>query len=191
MDRTLRSDVAYAIVAVPLTAVLAAGFSRAFAPPGGVVRAYQAAAPEPLDEAATTAVRRALRSANARSLALAVGVSAFPAVASGVGVPVALHVGTLLSVFIVTAVARDLWEEAAARSRGLVVAIGWPVHRVYAVDPLLAALSRAGIPADARTRHYRALFHAFAPYAPIEILVPPERAADAEMVCARVLAAPR
>ena len=45
-------------------------------------------------------------------------------------------------------------------------------------------------PAHARSRHYRALFHAFAAYAPIEILVPVGRAADAEVVCARVCTGP-
>ncbi|HEX9052303.1 MAG TPA: hypothetical protein VF841_17380 [Anaeromyxobacter sp.] len=183
MGRALRSDVAYALLAVPLTGALAFAFSRLFTPPAGVVRAHEAAAPELLDQGGIDSVRRALRSAEARSLALAVGVAALPEVASGLGVPVALHVGTLLAVFIVAAVIRDLRAEAAARAGGSALASVWPVHRVYAVDPVLQALSRAGIPAHARGLHYRTLFHAFAAYAPIEILVPAERAADAEVVC--------
>jgi hypothetical protein len=186
----MTSDVAYAMVAIPLTGVLAAAFSRAFCPRGSVVRAYEAAAPGLLDGTATAAVRRALRSANARSFALAVGVSAFPVVASGVDVPAALPIGSLLSAFIVAAVTKDVWAEAAARERHPVLASAWPVHRVDAVDPVLAALSRAGIPAHARSRQYRVLFHVFAPYAPIEIFVPVERVADAEVVCARVLGDP-
>jgi hypothetical protein len=53
------------------------------------------------------------------------------------------------------------------------------VHRVYEVEPALAALSAAGIPAWARGVHARSTLHFFAPYFPIELMVPPERSAEA------------
>ncbi len=74
------------------------------------------------------------------------------------------------------------------RPAGLVPAC--ELHRVYAVEPALAALAAAGIPAFARTRHFRALSHFFGPYAPIEILVPLERAAEADALCANVVVDP-
>jgi hypothetical protein len=52
---------------------------------------------------------------------------------------------------------------------------------------VLDALAAVRITAFARTRYFRALFQFFAPYAPIEILVPPERAAEAEAICARIV----
>jgi preprotein translocase subunit SecY len=190
IEVVLVGEAAWAAVAIPLTAALALAFSRAFCPAGDVVLAYGRAAPESLDEAATAAVRRALRSAHGRSFALAMGVAAFPAVAWGVGVPVAIPGEALFAAFIVAAVARDLGDEATARAGGAALVSAWPVHRVYAVEPVLAALARAGIPAHARSRHYRALFHVFAPFAPIEILVAQEQVGEVEAVCARVLAPP-
>lgn len=50
----------------------------------------------------------------------------------------------------------------------------------------LQALASAGIQAFPRESRFRLLFHFFAPFAPIEILVPPERAAEADAICARV-----
>jgi hypothetical protein len=61
------------------------------------------------------------------------------------------------------------------------------LHPVFAVEPVLRALGAAGIEPLARTRHFRALFHFFAPYAQIEILVPSERAAEAQAICDRVV----
>ena len=52
--------------------------------------------------------------------------------------------------------------------------------------PVLAALEATGIPAFPRARAYRTLFHFFAPWAPVELLVPDARAEEAERICARV-----
>ncbi|HYD41990.1 MAG TPA: hypothetical protein VEB43_14265 [Anaeromyxobacter sp.] len=88
----------------------------------------------------------------------------------------------------------DLAAEARARRRLGPLVPAFALHRVYAVEPALAALAQAGIPAAARARYFRALFHAFAPFAPVELLVPAPRAQEAAAICARIarpeLAAP-
>ena len=65
------------------------------------------------------------------------------------------------------------------------------LYRVYAAEPALQALAAAGIPAFPRALRYRSLFHFFAPWAPVELLVPAERALEAEAICARVAVAER
>jgi hypothetical protein len=186
IDDAVASEATYAAVAVALTAAIAAALSRAFCPAADVVRAYDAAAPEPLDEAGVHRVRRALRSSHLRSFALVIGVAAFPAAAWHVGAPIGLSTEVIFAAFVVVAVARDLRAEARARAGGAALVSAWPLHQVYAVEPVCDALARAGIAAHGRGRRYRVLFHFFAPYAPIEILVPAERAGEAEAVCSRV-----
>lgn len=46
----------------------------------------------------------------------------------------------------------DLLDEARPRLEGHWVAV-WPVHRVYEVEPALAALTAAGIPAPLSRRY--------------------------------------
>jgi hypothetical protein len=58
----------------------------------------------------------------------------------------------------------------------------WPEHRLYAVGPVLAALEDAGIAVHARSVRYRALLQFLGPYVPVEILVPPNAAADARRI---------
>jgi hypothetical protein len=85
----------------------------------------------------------------------------------------------VVPLIVVSAVALDIIEEVRAIARhGVHVAV-WPEHRVYAVDPAVRALERAGIPAFPRSVHQRALWHFFAPYIPIEIMVPVARASEA------------
>jgi hypothetical protein len=157
-----------------ITLLLAWSCSRLFCAPAAVLGAYRRAAPVPLDGEATGAVEKALRRAHAWSLLLVVG----PVIA---GVPL----DTLLGLPLVVAVALDLTAEAKARARGPLVSAR-PLHRVYAVEPALQALASVGIEAFPRASRFRRLFHFFAPFAPIEILVPPERAFEAEAICARV-----
>lgn len=82
----------------------------------------------------------------------------------------------------------DLWLEARWRSGHGEVAAVWPVHRVYAVGPVLDALAAEGIDAHARAERYRSLLQFFGPYVPIEILVPTAQQDDAVGVIERVLA---
>ena len=85
----------------------------------------------------------------------------------------------LVPLVAVVAVVLDVVAEAAAiRRHGGLVAV-WPEHRLYAVDGALAALERGGIPSLARSVHQRVLWHFFAPFIPIQIMVPRERAEEA------------
>lgn len=88
-----------------------------------------------------------------------------------------LYLGGTVIAVIATAVVMDLVAEWRFRRRHGAVAAAWSVQRIAAADLAVAELSRAEIAALARTRRFRALFHFFAPFAPIEILVP---AADGE-----------
>ena len=76
-----------------------------------------------------------------------------------------------LAIVLLVVVSKDvLFELQARRLRSDLVAV-WPLHRFDLVAPVLAALRAEGIAADLRGAHYRAVFHFFAPYAPVEILV--------------------
>jgi hypothetical protein len=80
---------------------------------------------------------------------------------------------------MLTAVLLDVIAEARAlRRHGPLVAV-WPEHRVRAVDEALSVLERAGIPALARSVHHRTLWHFFAPFIPIQLLVPAARGEEA------------
>lgn len=93
---------------------------------------------------------------------------------------------TVFAVAVVLAVASDGWGEIRARAGAPALVSVCALHRMYLVEPALRALSSAGIVAHARARRYRMLFHFFAPWTPVEVLVPPERAAEAEALCAHV-----
>ncbi|MDF1563611.1 MAG: hypothetical protein P1V51_11240 [Deltaproteobacteria bacterium] len=79
--------------------------------------------------------------------------------------------GSLL-VMIAVLIARDLAGEWAFRRRHGAVARVWPLHRVYAVLPVLALLEGEGIPAYPRAFGHRVLLNFFGPYVPVELLVP-------------------
>lgn len=130
----------------------------------------------------------ALKSSNLRSIALALGLAVLPSVASYVGIPVGIRLDSLFGIAVAIAVALDLREEAGWRAGGGAWTSVYPSQRVYAVEPALDALRTAGIVAVARAKRFRALFHFFAPYAPIEIFVPPDQAEEATRICGRVIA---
>jgi hypothetical protein len=86
---------------------------------------------------------------------------------------------SLVAVVVIVALVLDVIAEAKAVGRHGELVPVWPEHRLYAVDGALDTLDRNGIPAVARSAHLRALWHFFAPYIPIQILVPRSRAEDA------------
>ncbi|MCB9733451.1 MAG: hypothetical protein H6745_12670 [Deltaproteobacteria bacterium] len=93
-----------------------------------------------------------------------------------------LLVSHVVAIATVIAVALDLaasWR--FRRVHGALVPVR-DLHRVYAVTPALAALERAGVPAHADGRCFRALFPFFASYAPVVVLVRPEDE-DAARAC--------
>jgi hypothetical protein len=80
---------------------------------------------------------------------------------------------------VVTAVILDLVAEWRFRRRHGALVPVWPLHRLYAVDPALDLLHAAGIPAHPRSVHARTLLQFFAPYLPVDLLVPEADAARA------------
>jgi hypothetical protein len=171
---------------VALVLALGALFARLFCPPEGVVGAFRRASPAGGGDA-DAAIGAALRAANRRSVGLVVAVALVPTAAALLGVPVHVSAELLVALAAVAAVAWDVQGELAARGGGRALESALPVHRVYAVAPAMDALAAAGIPAFPRALRYRTLFHFFAPWAPVEILVPPERREEAEAVCSRVV----
>ncbi len=88
----------------------------------------------------------------------------------------------LVWLFVGTAVVVDLageWRFRRLHSRLIGV---WPVHRVYAVQPALKALTDASIPAFPRGLHHRTLLQFFGPYVPVTLLVPAAQATEAERI---------
>ena len=97
-----------------------------------------------------------------------------------------------LTVLVVgTAVVLDLAKEWRFRRAHPELARAWPVHRVYAIQPALQALQAAGIPAFPRGLHHRTLLQLFGPYVPVTLLVPEEKAEEAEHLVGARLADPR
>ncbi|HTR53200.1 MAG TPA: hypothetical protein VMJ10_21040 [Kofleriaceae bacterium] len=81
---------------------------------------------------------------------------------------------------LATAIALDLIEEARARRRELVPV--WPLHAPLAIHDVREKLTAAGIVHHLQSRRLRTLVWFFGPWAPIMVLVPPERAPDAERI---------
>lgn len=87
-----------------------------------------------------------------------------------------------VAIATVTAIGWDLRQEwLARRSLGAETALAtaWSFHRTHGVAPALAALAAAGIPAHVRGLAVRRLHQVFAPYVPIEVLVPSDRVDEA------------
>ncbi len=175
-----------ALLDVAIVSGLAIVLARLFFPRDGVLDAYRRVARDSPDDDADTAVRRALRAANRRSVGLVIGIALVPTSMALLGFPVGVSFAALVDVAVVVAVALDLRGEAKARATAPDLVATRPLHRVYAVDPTMHALATAGIAAFPRALHYRTLFHFFAPWAPVEILVPAERADEASAICARM-----
>jgi hypothetical protein len=96
----------------------------------------------------------------------------------------------LIGVMLIACVAADVVGELRFRGRHGPLAGAWPVHRLYVLTPLLRALDAAGIPAFPRARHYRTLWNFFAPFAPVEILVPAGDVGRAEAILRPLAADP-
>ena len=81
---------------------------------------------------------------------------------------------------LATAISLDLIEEACARRRELVPV--WPLHAPLAIRDVRERLTAAGIDHHLQARRLRTLLWFFGPWAPIMVLVPPDRAPDAEKI---------
>jgi preprotein translocase subunit SecY len=158
-----------------VTGVLAVGFGFLFNRPGRVA-ALEVKGPGISPQAPLKVAREQVVRAIAWSAAYVLGVALVGGLlerASGVrGLD-------FVPAVMLVAVGLDVAAEVQARRRyGELVPV-WPEHRLYAVDGALALLQRAGIPCLARSVHHRALWHFFAPFIPIQIMVQPPRAEEA------------
>ena len=172
-------------VDLAVVAGMAILFARLFCPPAGVVVAFRRVAPAG-GEVGDAGVRRALRAANRRSVALVVGVALVPTIAGVLETPIAFPVEVLLAVAVVIAVASDLRGEVNARAGAPPLASARPLHRVYTVEPALQALAAAGIPAFPRSPPLSDALPLLRAVGARRILVPPGRAAEADGICARI-----
>lgn len=181
------SNSTWSWVWVGIVVALAPPLSRLFFPRDAVEATWRRAA-RPPDGDQVADLRRALSRAHLRSLALVAALAALPLIAAELGAPQVPSQSFVIAAAMVFALAVDLFGEWKARADAAVMVPVRPLHRVYAVEPVLRALGAAGIEGFARTRHFRALFHFFAPYAAIEVLVAPARAEEADAIVARVIA---
>jgi hypothetical protein len=86
---------------------------------------------------------------------------------------------SVIPLVAMTALVLDVIAEArAVRQHGELVSV-WPEHRLYAVGSAIDTLAGSGIPALPRSVHQRALWHFFAPFIPIQIMVPRAQAEEA------------
>jgi preprotein translocase subunit SecY len=81
---------------------------------------------------------------------------------------------------LATAIAIDLFDEIRARRRELVPV--WPLHAPLRIQDVCDRLAAAGIEPHLQSRRLRSLLWFFGPYVPIMVLVPPDRAVDAERI---------
>lgn len=171
----------HTLVFFVLTTLAAAAFSVLFHRPQRVGATWAALTAK--DEASRPEVhgRAALRARELLPAAVAWSVllvslawlpSRLASVSLGLDLPEAG--GLLLAV----AIGMDLLDEVRMRLEGRWAAV-WPVHRVYEVEPALAALTAAGIPARAQGGCTRALLQFYGPYIPIQLMVPPEQTGEA------------
>jgi hypothetical protein len=95
-------------------------------------------------------------------------------------VPEAGHLLDPWKLMLITAIALDLVEELRARRVTLIPV--WPLHAPLRVHEASARLTAAGIEHHVRSRRLRSLLWFFGPYVPMMVLVPPDRAPDAERI---------
>jgi hypothetical protein len=155
-------------VEAAFTAVFCLLFAWAFNQPRVVADAWRRAGVPEVDAEQTKA---RVRAAFSRALALALGTCWGLLAIEWYLSDVHLKVG-LIGPTLIACVVADVVGELGFRSRHGALAAAWPVHRLYLLTPLLRALDAAGIAAFPRARHYRTLWNFFAPFAPVEILVP-------------------
>ncbi|MGV3620558.1 MAG: hypothetical protein ACO1OB_07060 [Archangium sp.] len=111
----------------------------------------------------------------------AVAIAAVPLTTIGLlfVLRISLGANVLTDLLACAFVFSDLVDERRARRSLGQLATVRAVQRMAEVEPLLAVLKAAKIPAFARSFHFRATLQFFGPYAPVEICVPVAREAEA------------
>lgn len=122
-----------------------------------------------------------VRAAFARSLALALAICWGMTAIEWICADAHLKV-TVVSLTMVACAVMDVVDEIRFRLRHGPLVPAWPVHRLFVLPVMLDALKAAEIPAFARARHVRTLWNFFAPYVPVDILVPADQLAPAETI---------
>jgi hypothetical protein len=137
------------------------------------------------DEAVEAAIEQSLRFAIKVSLGYVLGLTLIDGfVQRSYGGNIYLSAGAVATA---TAILYDLREEWGMRSRHPELTTIWSLHRGWEVGLVRDTLGAEGIPFLARGRCHRFLFHFFAPYIPIEIMVPAAQAEHAQDLLDRVL----
>ena len=108
------------------------------------------------------------------SMALGVWVVGIDACTAALGVPLKGAVA-----IVAAAALLDLVSEWRARTRQPDLVEVWALHQVQAGDLVAHALGKAGIPVHLRSLAFRSLWHFFAPYVPIAVMVPRAQADQA------------
>jgi hypothetical protein len=124
------------------------------------------------------------RAALLRGAAVSVGYVLFLALVS-LASPIGLLGVSALAV--ATAIALDLVAEARARWRADDLTAVWRAHDLAAVDLSIDALVRNGIDVHTRGAYLRALLWALGPFAPVVLMVPTDRAAEAREILDAVM----
>jgi len=163
------------VLRLVLTAALAVAFSFLFNEPRRVA-SLDPRNPDLAPDEHFAFARRAVQRATAWSSAYVLGLALL-----GWALERTWGAGGLdfVPVVMLFALGLDVVGELQARRQyGELVPV-WPEHRLYAVDGAVAVLESAGIPCLARSVNHRTLWHFFAPFIPIQVLVPEGRAEEA------------
>jgi hypothetical protein len=122
-----------------------------------------------------------VRAAFARSLAMALAICLLMTGIEWTCADAGLKI-TVVGLTMIACVTMDVVGEIQFRLRHGPLVPAWPVHRLFVLPVMLKALEAAGIPAFARGRRFRTLWNFFAPYVPVDILVPADQLAPAETI---------
>jgi hypothetical protein len=173
---------------IALAAVLAAAFvfTRLFNPPRRVAEVYARARGEGASRAWLEEEARAeLRPAAMRAVAFLFALMAIDMFAAKIS-RLAFAGETMV---LTVALGLDIAAELRARRAMPDLVSVWPEHRPYAIAAAREVLEAAGIPVHVRGERLRRLLQFFAPYVPIDLMVPQAHANHAAKLLERVLLA--
>lgn len=170
---------AEAVLALLLVAALGVAFNRS----GALGRVWAALPPVPRGADLVVLARSVRRRAIGRSALVVAAVLAVVYLVRSATAGELLVQRAVVAAVVVVAVAIDLVVEARFRSgtEAQWTAV-WPLHRAFEPRPVLERLVAAGIPAFVRGQVFRRLYQFFAPYAPLVVFVPRERAEEATAI---------
>lgn len=167
-------------VRLGVIAVATVLFARVLVPPTAVAQAASRRADTPtLDDAVLAATRSAWNTATFATVAFMV-VALY--LLERIERIQALDLGlatVLVPLLVAVAVLADIVQEAAMRTAngGLVQVAAF--QTVWEADSAASQLEHRNVPVLIRGVHFRSMYHFFAPYAPVDLMVPRHAAAEA------------